>query len=1629
MESFLERIAHVSQADPDRIAVRFGPRTLTYGELAAKTDRIAAALVERGIAAGSLLGVSMHRSDDMLCAVLGVLKAGCAYVPVDPAFPQDRRTYILETSRCAAVIADADVSVEHAAVLDLPSLLGGTSSRPAPAAEAESLAYVIFTSGSTGRPKGVMVPHRAVDNFLESMAERPGMTRDDVLLAVTTLSFDISVLELFLPLTVGARVVIAAEEDCANGERLMELMREHRVTVMQATPSTWRMLFEAGWTGNRDLKVLCGGEAATRDLVDKLAQCTASLWNMYGPTETTVWSSCGRLSAGDGPISLGTAIANTELYVLDERNEPVPEGGEGELYIGGLGVTQGYFGRPDLTAERYIDFPRFGGILYRTGDIVRRLENGELEYRHRADSQVKLRGYRIELGEIESVLNEQPEVIQAAVAIKKLDQEDCLAAYVVGEPAGLEPAQLRARLAERLPEYMLPQVFVRLDALPLTPNKKVDRKALPDPQATSRLGGPPPGAAAAQMSGTEQAVAEIWCSVIGLAAVGPEDDFYSIGGHSLLATRIWARVKSHFSIELPLKDVFTARTVRALAQRVDAGKSQDTAHVSIPVTSRMSAPLMSLAQQRFWYIDQITPQRTLFNLCAAWRLRGAFSVEALRQAFQGMIARHEILRTALVWDDEVPKQVIRPALRYELPEEDLSALAADEREPELMRRIHSRIEQEMQLDRDPLFDAMLYRLGPDEQVLFFMPHHVIWDGWSFDIFLAELKELYEAHIESRAPRLPELPIQYADYAVWHRDRLESAALAEQRAYWTAKLSGELPTLDLRTDRPRPMQFSNRGDTQHIRFDRAVVSALQSLAVECHTTINVVTLAIYFALLKRYTGQDDIIVGSPIQGRLTEETENLIGLFVNTLPIRVDLSGNPSFKELVGRVRVAALDAYEHQEIPFEVMVDMLEGQRDTSRTPVYQALFTFQETSDRSDRVGELVLSQIDLYNGTCPTDVSFWVKSNGQDLYGALEYNSDIFAQARAARFVRHLLAIGDAVAVDPAQPLSALRLLDDAEMAELDAWNDTAQEWSHATVLELIAARAAERPSATALVTAAETLTYEALDARVAALCGALLARPGTPGSIIALSLERSADMMVSMLAVLRAGAAYLPIDPSYPEERNRYVLEHSGAQLVLTDRANADLLSELGVETLVVDELTATAGASVRAPVVTPESRAYVIYTSGSTGRPKGVVIPHAALANFVQSVAVKPGIGKDDRVLGITTLSFDIHVLELLASLAAGAAVVLASAEEAGDGRDLARLLETQNISLMQATPSTWRLLREVDWAGDSGLKALVGGEAVPQDLVDWIEPRVEALWNMYGPTETTVWSSCERLRAGEAPLIGSPLHNTTLYVLDRESRRVPAGVVGELYIGGAGLATEYLHDAEKTADRFLALEATGERVYRTGDSVVQRYDGRFEYVGRMDNQVKVRGFRIELGEIEHAIEQMEGVAQAVAIVREDGAGDQRLVAYYVSKGAEVGTTDIRKALRKFLPPYMVPQYFVPLTAMPQTPNGKVARNELPAPAALEQALQEKVEPQTETEKKVAEMWRELIGVAGVGRHDNFFDIGGHSLLSMKLISQLRKTFGVDLPVRDVLFDDLAALCDKVDAGERRKSSGRLNRLLG
>jgi amino acid adenylation domain-containing protein len=1608
---------------PDRIALTAEGHSLSYAELNASANRVAHALIDLGIRPGDRVGVCATRTPSLLVGLLAIQKSGGAYVPLDPAFPVDRLNYILADSGAKALLVSGPLPEQlrvPASVtrLEIGSVAQGVGEEnPTVATETNHTAYVIYTSGSTGRPKGVAVSHGSLLNFLWSMRQRPGLAADDVLAAVTTVSFDIAALELYLPLTVGARIELVSRHVAADGHALAQLLVRSQTTVLQATPATWRLLLRAGWSGGAAFRALCGAEEMPRDLADEILPRVGELWNMYGPTETTVWSAVDRVQrAAEKIVPIGRAIRATRLYVLDQDLEPAPVGAAGELYIAGEGLACGYFNRPVLTAERFVPDPHGepGTRMYRTGDLARWRGDGALEYLGRSDRQVKIRGFRIELGEIEAVLRSAPGIREAAVVAYDVSGSRYLAAYVIAaeeaDAQSREVLELRRFLAQRLPVHMIPTNFISIAALPLTPSGKIDRRALPAPDGagrSSRSYEPP-------QTPTEEQLASIWRDILRAGKIGRTDDFFDMGGHSLTALQMASRTRDAFGVELPLINLFEARTLAALAEQIDRAVLSTeyaprlAAFNSVPGAD--PAPL-SYSQERMWLIQSLNPGTTAYNLASCLRLGGAMDVAALSMSFDDLVRRHDILRTSIQTIDDQPVQVVEPWTGSPLQIIDLRGVANGEAEARRQGLLQARAP--FDLSGEPVLRAQWYQLDDDVHIMNVVLHHIAADHWSMGLLGRELAALYNSRRQGLPIQLPALPVSYRDYSIWQRSEAFASEFKRQLSFWHGRLSG-LPILDLPTDHPRPPVWTLNGALYDRQIPPQLFAQTKQFARDAGSTLFMALFAAFAALLHRLTGQRDIAIGVPVANRSHSLMEGLVGTFVNTVVLRNDLAGDPGFGELMRRVRNTSLDAFSRQDVSFDRLVQELGQRVDRSRAPLVQVLFNVTNAPMHGLEFDGVTVEALLMDRGGAQFELSFSIDTEITHRL-SIEYNTDLFEHATIEGLAAQYLTLLEAAMAEPLRRISTLPLLPAEQHARLQAWNSTHAAYARTAIFpRIFEAQVRRSPQRVALSFAGTQMSYAELNAGANILARQLCDQGAKPGTLVALCVSRSPLLLISLLAIQKSGAGYVPLDPGFPAERLSYMLSDSGAELLLTsDGVPAGVETPAGVRTL--DAVTAIKNSAVSAEDLERAARwqdtAYVIYTSGSTGRPKGVAIAHGALMNFLYSMRERPGLSPTDVLAAVTTISFDIAALELYLPLTVGARIELVSRQDSEDGHALAGLLGSSGANVLQATPATWRMLLEVEWSGAESFRALSGGEALSRTLADGILERVGELWNMYGPTETTVWSTLHRVgRDAEAISIGRPIGNTQVHILDSSGQPVPIGMVGEICIAGDGVADGYHRRPGLTAERFVPdidAGAVGRRMYRTGDRGRWAGDGKLYHLGRMDNQVKIRGFRIELHEIEAVFAACAEVHQVVVVVRDAQADDARLVAFVTyHEGQNLTTGDVKRKLRLQLPEYMVPSIIVPVTSMPLTPNGKVDRAALPNPFDnAVRAAPRHEPPATATERIIADIWKSVLKIEQVDVEDNFFELGGYSLLSLRVAKLVKKRTGHAMDPRTLFFHNL------------------------
>ena len=1315
---------------------------------------------------------------------------------------------------------------------------------------------------------------------------------------------------------------------------------------------------------------------------------------------------------------------------MDENGDPAPDGVPGELFVGGDGLARGYFNQPELTAERFVPHPSdsaSGARLYRTGDLAKYLANGSLEHMGRVDFQVKVRGFRIELGEIEATL-ERHELVRQAVVLAREDApgDKRLVAYIVPAKDNMPTIKdLRAWAGNTLPDYMVPGLCLFLEEFPLTPNGKVDRKALPAPDAGR---GNLAEEYVAPRTQEETLLASIWEEVLRVDDVGVTDNFFERGGDSLKVAQMATRIRDAFNVDIHLRWVFDTPTVAdLLPQILAAGEEGDTRkELSLRDVSRGDNIPLSFAQQRVWFIHQLNPDNLAYNFQSTMQLKGTLDVAALERTLDEILRRHEAYRTTYPMVDGQPVQIVHPATPYSLPIIDL----ADKPESEQQAAMKAFYDQEFQLRFDltrlPLVRWTLIRISADESILVHMEHHLVHDGWSFNIFLLELVELYNAFAAGKSSPLPDLPIQFAEFATWQREWMQGDVSTRQLAYWKERFATIPPILDLPTKDVRPATQSFRGTSLRPEISLDLCNDLRSLGRKEGSTLFMTMLAGFIALLHRYTGEPDVAVGTFFANRRGQESEGLIGMILNNVVIRASLETNPTVREFMGQIRDLVLEGADYQDVPFDRVVENVQPERDLSHNPLFQVMFSFHDEPMPEHLMQGLEVKVTPVIsNGSSKFDLGvigiphsaqrlgLQQGSENDGLTMIWEHNTDLFDTKTIGRMVEHYKSLLSSMVADPDQRISDLELCSEAERQEqIVEWNATDHSYpAGACIHDLIRGQASSTPDAVAVVDESQALSYEEIDKRSNQLAKVLRARNVGPDVLVGICVERSANMIVGLLGILKAGGAYVPIDPTFPKDRQKFMLEDAAIGVVVTEKSHYEGLPAEGVDIIRLDAdadfLDRESDGPLNDVGVGPENLAYVIYTSGSTGRPKGVCVPHRSVVNFLSTMRSRPGMRESDRLFAVTTLSFDIAGLELYLPLTVGGRVIIGARDVVTNGQALARQLASTDATIMQATPATWQMLIESGWTGKADLTALCGGEALPRALANELKKRVKVLWNMYGPTETTIWSTIHRVESDSGPVpIGHPIGNTQVYLLDKYNNDVPVGVIGELCIGGAGVASGYLNRPELSDKNFVDNPVRGapkEKIYRTGDLARFRLDGTLECLGRTDHQIKLRGFRIELGEIESLLAEIKGVDQAVVVRKEFGPGDERLVAYVVlSPGVEIASTELLSTLKGRLPEYMVPSTCMVLDAMPQTPNRKIDRRALPEPSKQIRVLgTSHVAPREADEEMVREIWEEVLGVSPIGVRDDFFDLGGHSLLAVRLVSEMEARTGSTISLADFL----------------------------
>ncbi|MCU7496663.1 MAG: amino acid adenylation domain-containing protein [Ignavibacteria bacterium] len=1663
LHEMFERQAAICPANP---AVRFEGVSLSYKELNESSNRLANYLLAEGVQEEDYIALYTDRSPEMITGILGILKSGAAYVPVDPGYPAERISYILRDAGIRFVVTKEELLKKMAEVpenaicldrdKDLISVF--SSLNPGKDISSENAAYIIYTSGSTGMPKGVVVTHFGTRNMLESMKHGWGISSGSRIMQFASIGFDASVPEIFLALTSGAELYIAPKETVSSIEKIAEFITSSGISFATMPPSLLSIL--PCESIPHDVTIVSAGEACTWDIAQKWSERIRFI-NAYGPTEVTVcccYNEYKNSAARDSSLTfpIGRPFENIKLYILDRFQKAVPQGIPGDLYVSSPGLARGYLNRPEWTAERFIPDPfsrEAGRRLYKTGDIAKYLPDGNIEFLGRIDGQVKIRGFRIELPEIEAALMSCNKIRNAVVLVKeRKSAEKYLAAYLTASSENsMSLMEIRRCLSEKLPDYMIPSEYIFVDAFPITSNGKIDKDKLlkisPEEKPHEDNG--------SALTHLEELLCIIWAEVLELPHVDINANFFDLGGHSLKAARVISRIRKALGVNVSLKELFNNPTVHLLAGIIQKGTSlaeEDNSGGQIRKSEKRDNGnkqfSLSFSQQRLWFLEQMSPEEGVFNLPLALRLKGKIDHEALRASLSKIMERQESLRTVFIADKGQPFQIIKEAREIDLKYMDFSGMGKSEAEEELKKMASAELSIRFNLSGDLLSRFTLVKITNDEHVLLVIMHHIITDGWSMSIFIRELIHFYGSFNGGQAMPLTELPVQYADYAEWQRGWFSGHVAEEQFEYWKNELSGIKPLLELPLDFPRPQVQTFNGGAEKFFIGRSLEDRLREFCRKESVTPYIALLSAFQILLARLCDTEDVLVGSPVANRTRHETEKIIGFFVNTLVMRANLSGSPGFQDVTRANRKKVLAAFAHQDLPFEQLVEKLQPERNLSYSPIFQAAFVFQNFASAIYELPGLKADLMELESNRTEYDITLTISedySGGLTAY--LEYNRDLFKKSTALRMIGQFNTLLENLLESPDKSIWEARIMNPEDFSLL--MNSSISEKyaipEDCCVNHVFENVARKHSSQTAVIYSgihyskviSHEITYNELNIRANRLANYLKRKGLRPEGNVAVSLPRSIDMIVAVMAVLKSGGVFLPLDPAYPKERLYFMLKDSGTGFLVTTgqiaeeqypEFNGTLIKTDKEDILIQQEDSENPGSEI-----SPDNLAYIIYTSGSTGRPKGAMLSHKGMCNLSKFQRVFE-IEESSRVLQFASSSFDAFIWELIMALLGGAKLCIIPQEVASSVDDIAKMIHETGITAVTLPPSILSRLPEKNELGEdlfSSLRTIiVAGEKIPVELANYWSRRIK-FFNAYGPTEATVCASvhhCLEKYEHIVP-IGRAVQNYELYVLDKHMNPVSVGTPGELFIGGAGLSRGYINNPALTAERFLPNPFSpikGERLYRSGDQVRYNENGVLEFIGRIDCQVKIHGLRIETGEIEAVMLEHPGILQAAVTVYDDSSTDGRLVGYLVPRnGEDVSTDTLRKFLRKKLPEYMVPSMMIPLAEFPLTRSGKIDYKALPS-AGLESAGRKAryVEPGNDIERKLAEIAGQLLKVDKIGIYDNFFEMGGHSLLITRLISRIRDEFEVDIPLRAIFeYPAISEIARLISGLKAERTSGR------
>lgn len=1630
MHQWVERQAELS---PDKIAVIFEDKKLTFAEINQKANQLARYIKTTIANTNAHIVIYLIRSMETVISMLAILKSGNIYVPIEVEAPVTRTQEVILDCQPQMILTQKSLLKQakncitttntKIVVLDTEwKIIAAENATNIPSSETpQALAYVMYTSGSTGKPKGVQISHRSFVNALLAIAEAIDYKVDDKLLAITPTTFDISGLEIFLPLMIGSQFVLVNHTNRMAPHVIAKMICDHQITVMQATPSTWQMLINSGWLNETGIKILSGGEGLSSQLAAQLSATGAVLWNLYGPTETTIWSTVYRvekISDRSPLIPIGKPISNTKVYVLDRNLNPVPIGLPGVLYIAGAGVAMGYLNQEQMTRNKFIANPfeeKEYSVLYNTGDLVKWASDGNLDYIGRIDNQIKIRGSRVELGEIEACLLSYPAISQATVIYDTAVYPTfkLIAYLVLHEQSNFNREPLIDYLKTRVYPQMIPAYFIILDAFPMTSNGKIDKKALPLPGLRDKYW---QQKLILPITKEQQLLAEIWSEVLSLpiSSIGINDNFFELGGHSLLAVQVIARIEALFFVELDIRAIFDFPIIKQLAELiVNSPRKKNSLPLLLHVKESQTQPL-AYNQQRLWFISELNKNSAIYNIAVAWRLTGMLDESILNEAIKAVIKRQGIFRTIFLSANGKPKQVLQPAssVNFKLKVEDFFGVSLEK----IKIHLKQLAAKSFKLEEEKLFRFRLLKLANNEHILFVCLHHLVADGMSFSILYRELSHFYQSFYHGIPATLPSLPAQYVDFCAWQQVAWSKDFYKSQIEYWKKQLANLNP-LELPLDYPRPAMQTYQGGAVYFGIPAEITLSLRRFSRKNQVTLFATLLSVFAILLSKYANRTDVAIGVPIANRTMKALENLIGFFVNTLVIRLDLSMNPKFTEFLNNTMHTILDAQSNSSVPFEKLIDVLHPERDQSRSPIFQIMFAFNNAITDTLMLPKITTSQLNIESSFAHLELIVFLEEKNDLLEGYVEYNMDLFSKETVQRMIDNYIFILAELSTIWEQPVREISILSQLEKRHLlEDWNHTRKDYpKNETLIQLFEKQVIKNPKRIAIIDQGQEITYDMLNIRANQLAHFIQKTGIGSGNYIAIYFDRCIETIIAFLAVLKTGNAYIPMDIQAPLALMENIIDDSKASIIITMEKFSQTVQTLALRVpsvvVMLDKQTALIQQESIDNLEPFSSTylAYVLYTSGSTGKPKGVQIPHKSLVNLMLAMKDKIQFTEEDVLLAMTPFTFDLSVPDIYLPLTMGACFVLDRESARFNPNEIRQSILKYKVTIMQATPTTWQMLINNGWENESKIKMICGGEGLSIQLATQLHAIQAPLWNFYGPTETTVWASCHRITSIDTTRstvsIGRPLANVQLYVLNSDLQPTPIGVPGELYIGGDGVGEGYLNNPRLTQQQFIADPFSSElarRLYRTGDIVVWSNSGELHFITRADNQIKVRGHRIETEAIEECLDKHPNVNASV-VIDILPTKERELVAYMVLRKEPLSYIDMRNYLRQQLPVYMIPNKFVIIDAFPLTYTGKIDRKRLPEVVNFRYLSSSVVvDPviQNDHEKIIADIIKRLLQLGTVNIETNFFDLGAHSLMLVELAYAVSKELKQEVQVTEL-----------------------------